>query len=81
MKFQVKIFLRRYFFENTISEKIEKIKELKCDIYVDDLPEILNLLPNNIQRILFSSQPISNFNSKYIVMRKWSEFKKLIDFL
>lgn len=69
------------FFENTISEKIEKIKELKCDIYVDDLPEILNLLPNNIQRILFSSQPISNFNSKYIVMRKWSEFKKLIDFL
>ncbi|MDA8992608.1 hypothetical protein N9F75_02115 [Candidatus Pelagibacter ubique] len=67
------------FFENTINDKIKKIQELCCDIYVDDLPEILNLLPNKIQKILFS--PISNNykNYNYKVMQSWTEFKKIIN--
>ena len=67
------------FFENTIKDKIKKIQELSCDIYVDDLPEILNLLPNKIQKILFS--PISNDykNYNYKVMQSWTEFKKIIN--
>ena len=63
------------FFENTISEKVKKIKELGCDIYVDDLPEILDLLPNKTEKILFSSIP----NNNYKVMKSWSEFKDLIN--
>lgn len=65
------------FFENTINEKVNKIEELGCDIYVDDLPEILDLLPDKIQRILFSSLP--NDNLKYKVMKSWSEFEGLIN--
>ncbi len=65
------------FFENTINEKVNKIEELGCNIYVDDLPEILDLLPDKIQRILFSSLP--NDNLKYKVMKSWSEFEGLIN--
>jgi hypothetical protein len=65
------------FFENTINEKVKKIEELGCDIYVDDLPEILDLLPNKIQKILFSSLP--NDNLKYQVMKSWSELEGIIN--
>jgi hypothetical protein len=67
------------FFENTIAEKINKIKELSCDIYVDDLPEILDQLPKKIQKILFS--PIHNIQENYNfkVMKSWSEFYDIIN--
>jgi hypothetical protein len=67
------------FFENTIAEKINKIKELSCDIYVDDLPEILDQLPKKIQKILFS--PIYNIQENYNfkVMKSWSEFYDIIN--
>ena len=41
---------RDVFFENSIEDKINKILELKCDIFVDDLPEILDLLSDNIKK-------------------------------
>ena len=65
------------FFENTINEKVQRIEELGCDIYVDDLPEILDLIPNKIQKILFSSLPNNNY--KYRVMKSWSEFQDIIN--
>jgi len=65
------------FFENTINDKVNKIEELGCDIYVDDLPEILDLLSDKIQRILFSSIP--NKNLKYKVMKSWSEFERIVN--
>ncbi len=67
------------FFENTIAEKINKIQELSCDIYVDDLPEILDLLPKKIKKILFS--PIHNIQGNYNfkVMKSWSEFYDIIN--
>ena len=67
------------FFENTIAEKINKIQELNCDIYVDDLQEILDQLPKKIQKILFS--PIYNIQENYNfkVMKSWSEFYDIIN--
>ena len=67
------------FFENTIAEKINKIQELNCDIYVDDLQEILDKLPKKIQKILFS--PIYNIQENYNfkVMKSWSEFYDIIN--
>ena len=67
------------FFENTIGEKVNKIKELSCDIYVDDLPEILDLLPDKIKRVLFSSSANIDVNYKYKVMKSWSEFIDIIN--
>ena len=40
------------FFNITKADKIEKVKEIGCDFFIDDLPEILDLLPNEIHKIL-----------------------------
>ena len=74
----IKINQKDVFFEDTIENKIIKIKEEKCDIYIDDLPEILNLLPSKIKKILFSPDKIKNHNSKFSIMNSWKEFPDII---
>lgn len=66
------------FFENTIEEKIAKVQELKCDIFIDDLPEVLNLLPKKIKKILFSPVPNVISNHSLTVMKSWKEFNKIV---
>jgi hypothetical protein len=45
----------RVFFETTIEDKLNRVRELGCDIYVDDLPEVLGhaVFPDAARRILF----------------------------
>lgn len=68
------------YFENSIKEKVRKIKYLKCDIFIDDLPEVLSLLPNNIQKILFSPTDQNTDFVNFQVMKSWKELGSLIDF-
>lgn len=42
------------FFEQTKEEKVRRILDLGCSHYIDDLPEILEMLPDSVQRILFA---------------------------
>ena len=49
------------FFETTKKKKLNKIKLLKITHFIDDLDEILNLLPANINKIKFNS--LFKFNS------------------
>jgi hypothetical protein len=46
------------FFELTKSEKVARARDLACDVFIDDLPEILNLggFPPRIRKILFDPQ-------------------------
>ena len=44
----------RVFFASTKAIKIEMIKELGCTHYVDDLPEILDMLPKEVCKILYN---------------------------
>lgn len=46
------------FFELTKQEKIDRIKDLGCDLFVDDLPEILMApeFPSCVRKILFDSE-------------------------
>ena len=74
---QIKLTPKEIFFENTIEEKIERIKELNCNIYIDDLPEVLKLLPNNIIKILFSPNS-KNKDENNLIMNKWSEITDII---
>jgi len=50
------------FFNSTKEEKIEKISELGCDIFLDDLPEILlaSKFPENTRRCLFDPEGYYN---------------------
>ena len=41
------------FFESTKQDKVDRIEALECTHYVDDLPEILKMLPNRTKPILY----------------------------
>lgn len=42
------------FFELTREAKVTRIQELQCTHCIDDLPEVLDMLPHGIQRVLFA---------------------------
>ena len=44
------------YFESTINEKIQRISERECKIFIDDLPDILVKLPFNLEGILFGTR-------------------------
>ena len=52
------------FFELTKGEKVARARDLACDVFIDDLPEILSLdgFPPRIRKILFD--PESRFASE-----------------
>lgn len=70
------------FFELTKEAKLARIAAFKCDLFLDDLPEILQAdsFPINTRAILFdpdSNHPLDNVHGALIV-RSWSEFAELL---
>ena len=45
----------RVFFETTKDAKLDRVRQTKCNVFIDDLPEILlaPAFPENVDRILF----------------------------
>jgi FMN phosphatase YigB (HAD superfamily) len=70
------------FFEETKQEKINRIVLQGCSHFVDDLPEILGMIPEGIQRILYASEKKSNkeklLNANLIHLENWIELTSLI---
>lgn len=69
------------YFELTKENKIKKISELECDVFIDDLPEILNM-PGFLEKtalILFDPENLHGNIEKHIVkIKTWDEIN---DFL
>ena len=67
------------FFEVTKEKKIKRIESLGCTHFIDDLPEILDMVNSKIKKILYN--PKLNYLKKndYINMTNWFEFSKIID--
>jgi hypothetical protein len=63
------------FFEETKKAKIDRISELGCEVFVDDLEEILRDLPLRIMRILFRG---SSDDEDLVTATSWSEVRDLI---
>ena len=73
--------INNVFFNPTREEKIQKIMNLKCDSFIDDLPEIFNDLsfPNNVEKILFD--PVGNYSiddKKYSLLKSWNDISEYI---
>jgi hypothetical protein len=66
------------FFEVTKQDKSQRIANLGCSHYVDDLPEILAMLPNSIQKILFSSAENVTLPATWWRLKAWCDFPDLI---
>ncbi len=70
---------RNIYFEETIDKKIKRIIDKSCDLFIDDLPEVLRLLPNNITKILFSpSNKILKNETNFYPISNWSELKNFL---
>jgi hypothetical protein len=66
------------FFELTKEAKIARILALGCTHYVDDLPEILGLLPDSIEKILFSPSEDMRGHPGWKRMSAWEELPNLL---
>ena len=66
------------YFEETKEEKIDRIMANGCTHYVDDLPEILEMIPNGIKKILFSPNHSQKFSEKWTVINSWKELPVIL---
>ena len=68
------------FFELTKEAKVARILSLGCTHYVDDLPEILAMLPDSVEKILFSpGGHAQEVPAVWKRMSAWHEFPALLD--
>ena len=69
------------FFADTREEKVKKIAQLKCDWFIDDLPEVFeeNIFPSDTKKILFGSYKPELFHNTTI-LNSWRKiFEKILD--
>jgi hypothetical protein len=67
------------YFELTKEAKIARILALGCTHYVDDLPEILAMLPDHVGKILFSPGGNVVGPPEWKRMSAWSQLPTLLD--
>jgi hypothetical protein len=65
----------RVYFLETRFEKIATISSLNCDVFLDDLPEVLNDsdFPNNTLGILFDPNNENTDFQRNIAIRSWTQ--------
>jgi hypothetical protein len=68
----------RVFLELSQEAKIARIVDQGCTHYVDDLPEILEQLPDSIVKILFSPDDATAGRPGWQVMHRWHELPVLL---
>jgi hypothetical protein len=67
-------------FASTRSEKLLRIGELGCDVFIDDLEEVLAdpEFPGSIRRILFSEHAEKADGLPYAICRDWASIEEMI---
>ena len=68
----------KVFFEVTKEDKINRIIQIGCTLYVDDLPEILEMIPDGINKILFSPNGEEIINSNWTLIRSWNDLPSIL---
>ena len=65
------------FFADTKEQKAQLIVSQNCFAYIDDLPEILNMLPDGMQKILYNPQN-NILPGQYMRLLDWSQIDNLL---
>ena len=68
------------FFEGTRAEKLRRIAAARCDIFIDDLEEVLGDpdFPPGVERILFSERPSSAIASPHRICASWAAIEEAL---
>ena len=69
------------FFEFTKQAKCSCILAEGCTHYIDDLPEILEMLPDTVIKIHFAPDGESFKNHKWLIMNSWDQLPMLLGLL
>lgn len=69
------------FFELTLKEKLDRISQEKCTIFIDDLPEVLQHpdFPKGVEKILFDPHHLYSPIPNGAYADSWSEIKEIIN--
>ena len=69
------------FFEESKEKKVARVQSLNCTHYVDDLKEILDMLPNEIKKIHYFPDHIKTNpkDSSCIHLRNWASLVNLVN--
>lgn len=68
------------FLELSKESKLQRIAALRCNVFLDDLPEFLTepAFPVNVARFLFDPQSIYFPDSRYCIVKSWGQFAEII---
>ena len=68
------------YFEDSRVEKVERIRKLECDYFIDDLEEVLcdPAFPNDVEAILFNPERQEGSSWRGTVCGSWAEITDLI---
>ncbi|MEW6237348.1 MAG: hypothetical protein AB1656_23805 [Candidatus Omnitrophota bacterium] len=63
------------FFELTLEKKLERIAELGCSWFIDDLPECLRhaQFPSQVKKVLFDPHYLYSSDGDYSIFHSWEE--------
>jgi hypothetical protein len=69
-------------FASTRAEKLRRIADLRCNVFVDDLEEVLadRDFPDSVRRILFSEHAEMTDGLPYDICRDWAAIEETIFF-
>ena len=67
----------RIYFETTKEAKLDRVRQKQCDLFIDDLPEVLlaPAFPSNVSRILFDPMGYHNKVDGLLVMAHWKDIR------
>ena len=69
--------IENIYFEETLPKKLERISRLSCNVFIDDLPEVLNQLDENIVRIHYDTNGKFT-NNNLITLSEWKNLPKVL---
>ena len=71
--------LKNVYFEETIEKKIQRIKDIGCTHFIDDLEKILEKLDHNIVKILFTNKTFKTSSYKsFLILNNWHNLYDII---
>ena len=68
---------KNIFFEKTKLEKIKRIKYLNCSYYIDDLPEILEMIDHTCIKIIYNPFRNKFLNKQFVNLISWNDLSKI----
>ena len=67
------------YFCNTISDKVKTLKEQKCEVFIDDLEKVLELIDDGVRRILFAPSPSDYKSTRFTILQNWDNVETFLN--